>query len=222
MGSKHEVMDVDLSGSGRLRALAAKLALLVAVALLALGTWLMIKPHVTDVVARRAQQGLQQSLGGTAGAGAYASGSVKTADPLIRLEIPTLGVDVVVVEGTTLEALRAGAGHYPGTPYPGARGNSAIAGHRTTYGAPFRDIDEMTRGQTILLTTPLERLVYEVTREPWVVDDTDWSPIERYPDRGSFLTLTSCSPEGSAESRIVVRARLVQRSSIRDRAATTH
>ncbi len=116
---------------------------------------------------------------------------------------------MIVVEGTTLSALRAGAGHYPKTPLPGRRGNVAIAGHRTTFGRPFNRIDELAAGDRIILTTPIGRHVYEVTRRPWVVDDYDWSVIHDYPDGASLLTLTTCHPEGSDDYRIVARAELV-------------
>lgn len=182
-----------------LTALAAVLALV--------GIGLVAYPFVTDLWASRIQSGLTGDL--NAMDRDYRLGKVKTGDPLTRLEIPKLDVDVIVVEGTTASALRAGAGHYPKTPLPGEKGNVAIAGHRTTYGRPFNRIDELTAGDRVILTTPVGRHVYEITRRPWVVDDQDWSVINDYPDKGSFLTLTSCHPEGSAEYRIVARAQLV-------------
>jgi LPXTG-site transpeptidase (sortase) family protein len=130
----------------------------------------------------------------------------KEGDPLTRLEIPKLGVDVIVVQGTSLSALRAGAGHYPGTPLPGERGNVAIAGHRTTYGRPFNGIDELRPGDLIILTTPIARYTYKVSRDPWVTDPYDWTVTG--PSNSYLLTLTSCHPKGSAEHRIIVRAQL--------------
>jgi sortase A len=130
----------------------------------------------------------------------------REGDPLTRLEIPKLGVDVIVVQGTSLEALRAGAGHYPNTPLPGETGNVAIAGHRTTYGRPFNRIDELRPGDEIILTTPDGRYVYKVSRMPWVTDPYDWTVIA--PSTGHLLTLTSCHPKGSASHRIIVRAQL--------------
>ena len=67
-----------------------------------------------------------------------------------------------MVEGTDLESLRKGPGHYPETPLPGERGTSAIAGHRTTYGAPFRHIDELDPGDRIVIDMPDGRFVYRV------------------------------------------------------------
>ena len=184
-------------------------ALSVAAAALALGgIGLISYPFATDLWAARIQAGL---AGEFAAAGPeFRLQSVGVGDPLTRLEIPKLGVDVMVVEGVTLTALRAGAGHYPQTPLPGEKGNVAIAGHRTTFGRPFARIDELVPGDRVVLTTPLARHVYKVVSRPWVVEPTDWSPIEVYPRKGSFLTLTSCHPEGSASHRIVSRAKLVR------------
>jgi sortase A len=169
-------------------------------------------PFVTDMWSARIQSGLQGEFTQAGAAQRYRLGEVKTGDPLTRLEIPVLGVDTLVVEGTTLAALRAGAGHYPETPLPGEKGNVAIAGHRTTYGKPFNRIDELEPGNKVVLTTPVGRHVYQVIARPAVVDPYDWSPIEEFPNGGSFLTLTSCHPEGSAAYRIVVRAKLIQSS----------
>ena len=85
-------------------------------------------------------------------------------DAIGRIEIPAIGVKDYVVEGTDLENLRKGPGHYPETPLPGDRGTVAIAGHRTTYGAPFRSIDELDRGQEIAVDMPYGRYVYRVER----------------------------------------------------------
>jgi sortase A len=165
-------------------------------------------PFATDLWAARIQRGLAGDL--AAKAVDYEAGRVKVGEPLTRLEIPRLGVDVVVVEGTTLSALQAGAGHYPKTPLPGEEGNVGIAGHRTTYGKPFNRMDELEAGDRVILTTPVGRHIYEIEGQPHVVELDDWSVINRYPKHGSYLTLTSCHPEGSADYRIVVRASLVR------------
>ena len=85
------------------------------------------------------------------------SGHTPEGDALTRLVIPALKVDTVVVEGTGASALRAGAGHYPNTPLPGEEGNVAIAGHRTTYGKPFANLDRLAVGEQIVLETPIGR-----------------------------------------------------------------
>jgi sortase A len=169
-------------------------------------------PFATDLWAARIQRGLAGDL--ATKAVDYKAGTVKVGEPLTRLEIPAIDVDVVVVEGTTLSALQAGAGHYPKTPLPGESGNVAIAGHRTTYGKPFNRMDELEPGDRVILTTPIGRHVYEIEARPRVVEFDDWSVIKRYPKHGSFLTLTSCHPEGSADYRIVTRARLIHSDSI--------
>ncbi len=177
-----------------------------AVGLALAGAGVIAYPFATDMWASRIQHGLAGDLASSAEQ--YAAGRIATGDALTRLEIPKLDVNVIVVEGTTLAALRAGAGHYPDTPLPGEAGNVAIAGHRTTYGRPFNRMDELRPGDKVILTTPLARHVYEIETEPFVVDPMDWTPINEYPS-GSWLTLTSCHPEGSAAQRIVVRAKLI-------------
>lgn len=139
----------------------------------------------------------------------------KEGDPLTRLEIPKFGVNVLVVEGTSFSALKAGAGHYPTTPLPGARGNVAIAGHRTTYGRPFKMVDELRPGDVIVLTTPLGRHTYKVTKSPWIAAPNDWSVVA--PSKDHLLTLTSCHPRGSAAKRIIVRAELTSSEKVKQR-----
>lgn len=126
---------------------------------------------------------------------------------LLRLEIPRLGVDVVVVEGVSTEALRAGAGHYPGTANPGRPGNVAIAGHRTTYGSPFRDLDKLGAGDEVVLSSGGRSHRYRVSGRPYVVGARDWSVVQ--PTPSPTLTLTTCHPKGSARQRLVVQAALV-------------
>ena len=77
--------------------------------------------------------------------------------------IPAIGVDKIVVEGVSLADLKKGPGHYPETPLPGQEGNAAIAGHRTTYGAPFNRLDELEPGDEITVTTVQGEFTYEVT-----------------------------------------------------------
>jgi sortase A len=126
-------------------------------------------------------------------------------DPVARLEIPRIGVDEIVVSGVGVEDLKKGPGHYPQTPLPGQPGNTAIAGHRTTYGAPFFSIDEVAPGDEIIATTFAGRFVYRVTGTV-VVSPTDVGVIAGTAD--ARLTLTSCHPLYSAADRIVVTAQL--------------
>ena len=114
--------------------------------------------------------------------------------PLGRIRMRSIGVDSVVVAGTGSSSLRRGPGHYPGTPLPGARGTVAIAGHRTTYGAPFRRVDKLEKGHRRTMTMPYGRCVYAVV-------------------------LSACHPLYSAAKRIIVFARLVDTKPRNDRLA---
>jgi sortase A len=129
-------------------------------------------------------------------------------DAIGRIEIPAIGVEEYVVEGTDTDNLRKGPGHYPDTPLPGERGTAAIAGHRTTYGAPFRHIDELKHGNVIKLDMPYGRYVYHVERTK-IVDDSDFSVLRKV--RWDRLVLSACHPLYSAAQRVIVFARLVRR-----------
>jgi sortase A len=126
-------------------------------------------------------------------------------EPLAVIQIPKLGVDRVVVQGITVPDLRKGPGHYPDSPLPGQVGNVQIAGHRTTYGAPFNRIDELVAGDEIVLRTLAGTSRYRVT-EQLVVSPRDVFVLDQTPD--ATLTLTTCHPKYSARQRLVVKARL--------------
>ena len=126
---------------------------------------------------------------------------MQVGDALTRIVIPELDVNVVVVEGTTASALRAGAGHYPDTPLPCEIGNVAIAGHRTTYGRPFHNVDLLEVGDKITLETPIGKCTYEVSQEPFTVGPRDISVVANTPNTAT-LTLTTCHPKGSAKQRL--------------------
>jgi sortase A len=128
-------------------------------------------------------------------------------DAIARIRIPKIGVNYVVVKGTDPGDLRRGPGLFPETPLPGAPGTVAIAGHRTTYGAPFREVDELDRGDRVTVTVPYGRFTYRVERLR-IVDPTALWVIQRVGyDR---LVLTACHPLFSAAQRIVVFARLIR------------
>jgi sortase A len=124
-----------------------------------------------------------------------------------RLLIPEIGADFVVVDGTSSGALRKGPGLFPSNPWPGGRGTTAIAGHRTTYAAPFRDVDDLRRGDEIEVRMPYGSFFYEVERTRIVQPDDVWVL-----DRVSYdrLVLSACHPLYSAAQRIIVFARLVR------------
>lgn len=186
-----------------LRLLTAGLAVVLTLA----GVVVLEFSPATDVYQGRLQNRLATQLQKPATRAAYAARQLGEGDSLTRLRIPAIGVNVVVVEGTSASALRAGAGHYRGTPLPGEAGNVAIAGHRTTYGKPFADLDRLTLGDDIVLETPLGPYRYRVTRQPFVVNRTDWSPVAN--GAGRTLTLTTCHPKRSDRQRLVVQAELV-------------
>jgi sortase A len=124
-----------------------------------------------------------------------------------RIEIPTIGLDWFFLEGVGLEVLKDGPGHYEGTPLPGQQGNAAIAGHRTTYGQPFHNIDDLGPGDRIIVTYITgARFEYEYRDTEIVSPDRVDVIADTEDDR---LTLTACHPKYSAAERIVVRADLL-------------
>lgn len=126
-------------------------------------------------------------------------------EPLGLIEIPAIDVEEAVVEGIGRSELQKGPGHYPHSPLPGRSGNVSIAGHRTTYGAPFGDIDALEGGDEIIVTTPDGVFTY-VVAEQHVVDPSDVSVVEHTDD--ARLTLTTCHPRYSARERLIVVAHL--------------
>ena len=126
-----------------------------------------------------------------------------------RLEIPRMGLNRIVVEGATADALTKGPGHFPETPLPGQLGNAAIAGHRTTHLHPFFDIDQLQPGDEIIVTTLNGRYVYHVTGTDVVAPEDYAAVIPTTDVTKATLTLVSCTPRYSAKNRIVVRSELV-------------
>jgi len=131
---------------------------------------------------------------------------VPDGEAIAVIRIPKLGVEKAVVEGVALGDLKKGPGHYRDTPLPGQPGNSAIAGHRTTYGAPFYRLDELEPGDRITVATRQGTFDYEV-REQKVVRPSEVSVLDPTPD--NRLTLTTCHPRFSARQRLIVVAALL-------------
>lgn len=124
-----------------------------------------------------------------------------------RLTIPAIEVDEVMFAGVSTETLKMGPGHMPWTPVPGQPGNAVVSGHRTTYGRPFYDLDQLEPGDSIEVETAIGEHVFEI-REIFVVKPTDvWVTEEK---AGAWLTLTSCHPHFSAAERLIVQAELVR------------
>jgi sortase A len=132
---------------------------------------------------------------------------VTTGAAIGRIVIKKIGASFDIVQGTDTASLEKGPGHYPGTAFPGLGQTVAIAGHRTTYLAPFRHIDALTPGDRIVLEMPYGKFTYVVQYHKivlptalWVIDNVGY-------DR---LVLSACNPLYSAAQRIIVFARLAQ------------
>ena len=129
-------------------------------------------------------------------------------DAIGEIQMPTIDKSAYVVEGTDTDDLRKGPGHYADTPMPGERGTVAIAGHRTTHGAPFRNVDKLERGDRIVLQLPYGSFVYRVERTQIVEPTALWVTNRVKYDR---LVLSACHPLYSAAQRLIVFARFVRR-----------
>lgn len=196
---------------GSRRVMSALTALLVVA-----GVGIFAYPLVTDLVQHVRQSSITQNFNNPAVQRAYAFHEVKVGDGLTLLKIKRMHVKVMVVEGVTVAALRAGAGHYPETPLPCEQGNVAIAGHRTTYGRPFNQLNIMRPGDTAVLITPFAQCTYTVVPgfgghdNPWPVLPDNVSVISQRGALGTghWLTLTTCNPPGSAAQRLILRLKL--------------
>lgn len=128
-----------------------------------------------------------------------------SGESVAQIRIPKIGLDQLIVQGVGLADLRKAPGHYPSTPLPGEQGNAAIAGHRTTYGAPFNRLGELVDGDEILVATVKGTYTYTVGRvhvvKPNQVEVLDPTPTP-------VLTLTTCHPKYSAKERLIVVANL--------------
>ncbi len=150
--------------------------------------------------------------------------NAQPGDGIAKFQFPSIGKEVLVVEGVGADSLRDGPGRYPSTAYLGGLGNAAVAGHRSTYGAPFGDLDKLQPGDEVRVETPLGVAVYEVM-DPrlafglWIDRVRDVGPgyVVVGPEDGyvlsdvgdNRLTLTACHPRFSASERLIVAARLV-------------
>ncbi len=128
-----------------------------------------------------------------------------TGDAAGRIMIPEIGVNFLFVQGTDESSLEKGPGHYPSTALPGLNETVAIAGHRTTYLAPFRHLDALHRGDRIVLRMPYGRFDYRVQYTRIVTPNAWWITHNVGYDR---LVLSACNPLYSAAQRIVVFAKL--------------
>jgi sortase A len=176
-------------------------------------------PFYTDLRADRRQVELAPQFKSARAIETYKSRQVGEGAALTRIEIPSLNLNTIVVEGVSAKALAAGSGHYPNTPLPGEQGNVAIAGHSGMNGKPFNKLGSLRPGDLIFLETPIGRHTYEVVapakgqRNPWITNPFDWSVVA--PTAEPSLTLTTCHPAGSAKQRMVARAKLIATKQLR-------
>ena len=138
-------------------------------------------------------------------------------DAFAQIRIPRIDLDVTMVEGVRRRDLKKGPGHLSGSPLPGQPGNSVISGHRTTYGAPFGDLNDLSPGDRIEVETAVGLHIYEVREAPDRCQDESGNCIVRptdlwvtEPREGAWLTLTTCHPKFSARRRLIVFAELVE------------
>lgn len=135
------------------------------------------------------------------------AGQVSTGQGIGRIKIPDIDLDAVLVEGTDSATLQKGPGRYPDTAFPGQGKTIGIAGHRTTYLAPFRHIDSIEDGDEIVLEMPYGTFTYTVEKHEIV----DPSAVQIVDDVGyERLVLTACHPLYSAAQRWAVFAKLTE------------
>ncbi|MFC0863449.1 class E sortase [Sphaerimonospora cavernae] len=150
--------------------------------------------------------------------GGHALGRIRLGHALALLRIPRLGSDYkyAIVEGVGADELRKGPGHYPGTAMPGQIGNFVISGHRTTYAAPFNRVDELRRGDDIVVDAADARYTYRVDHKE-IVDPTDLAVVDPVPGHPALrpskamITMTTCHPKYSAQRRLIVYGVLATR-----------
>lgn len=134
------------------------------------------------------------------------SAFLPVTDALALIEIPSINIAKIIVEGITPKDLRRGPGHFPKTPMPGEIGNSAIAGHRTSYDAPFGNLNTIAPDDIIYVTTTKGKFAYTV-KDVSVVEPSKTSVLANTPQVAT-LTLITCHPRFSTSQRLVVRAEL--------------
>lgn len=132
----------------------------------------------------------------------------KKGDIVGKISIPSIDVSKWLIAGVGYEQLKKGPGLFAGSPLPGQLGNVAIAGHRTTYGAPFSRIDEIDTGDVITIQTTVSTYTYVVNKEPRIVAATDIQVVKTKDPTVASLTLVSCHPKWTSKQRIIVTALL--------------
>lgn len=137
----------------------------------------------------------------------------RTGDIVGKISIPSIGVSKWLIAGVGYKQLEQGPGLFSGSPLPGQRGNVAIAGHRTTYGAPFSRINELKKNDTVVVTTATSTYTYVINRDPFIVSAHDVGVVRTKDPSVAALTLVSCHPKWTSKQRIIVTALLEKQES---------
>jgi sortase A len=148
----------------------------------------------------------------------------RSGKPFAIMYIPRLGFtwNKPVLEGTGVGTLKKGLGHYAGTARLGQRGNFSVAGHRRTYGDPFKDFPRLRRGDAVVLTDGTTWFTYRIDKGPYKTVPTDIEVIDPVPRKsgytgpGRYLTLTTCDPEWGHSHRLIVWAHLDSTQAVED------
>ncbi|MGW3647673.1 class E sortase [Streptomyces sp. NPDC000878] len=152
----------------------------------------------------------------TTTAGPKPPGPYSSGKPFAIMYIPRLGFtwNKPVLEGTKTNTLKKGLGHYATTARLGQEGNFSVAGHRRTYGDPFKDFPKLRRGDAVVLTDGTTWFTYRIDKGPYKTVPTDIEVIDPVPRKsgytrsGRYLTLTTCDPEWGHSHRLIVWAHL--------------
>lgn len=158
----------------------------------------------------------QEPVTAPSGTAASAPAPYRDGKPFATLHIPRFGADWEwpVLENTEARTLQKGLGHYSGTARPGERGNFAVAGHRRTYGDPFKDFPRLRPGDAVIVNDGTTWFTYRIAREPYRTVPTDTAVVDPVPRRsgfegpGRYLTLTTCEPEWGSSHRLIAWAHL--------------
>ncbi|WP_406382605.1 class E sortase [Streptomyces sp. NBC_01618] len=145
-----------------------------------------------------------------------APAAYRDGKPFAMLYIPRFGKgwEWPVLENTEVRTLQKGLGHYSGTARLGATGNFAVAGHRRTYGDPFKDFPKLRPDDAVLLTDGTTWFTYRIDKKPYRTVPSDIAVIDPVPRRsgfhgpGRYLTLTTCDPEWGSSHRLIAWAHL--------------
>ena len=132
----------------------------------------------------------------------------KKGDVVAQIIIEKINVDKFVIAGVGYKELEKGPGLFAGSPLPAQLGNVAIAGHRTTFGAPFGRVNELAEGDRIVMKTSRGEFVYLVTGAPTIVKATDVDVIRTVDPTRAILTLVTCHPKWTSENRMIISAEL--------------